>query len=63
MKLPLENDKGYVLIDDTTSKILSVVVHNAIPNKRDFINLASYVNNPDGTQSLTRICNNHFNPK
>jgi hypothetical protein len=62
MKLPLENNKGYVIIDDITSKILSVVVHNVIPNKRDFINLASYINNPDGTQNLTRICKHHPNP-
>jgi len=55
MKLPLENDKGYVLIDDITGKILYVVVHEAIPNKRDFLSIASYQNNPDGTQTATRF--------
>jgi hypothetical protein len=55
MKLPLENDKGHVLIDDITGKILYVVVHEAVPNKRDFLSIASYQNNPDGTQTATRF--------
>jgi hypothetical protein len=59
VKLNLENDKGYVIIDDSTSKILSVVVHNAVEGKRDFINLASFKNNTDGTQTAIRFCANH----
>lgn len=59
MKILLENDKGYVIIDDSTSKILSVVVHNAVEGKRDFINLASFTNNSNGTQTATRFCANH----
>ena len=55
MRLPLENDKGYVLIDDITGRIIYVVVDGAVPNKRDFISLASYQNNPDGTQTATRF--------
>ena len=55
MRLPLENDKGYVLIDDVTGKIIYIVVDGAVPNKRDFISLASYQNNPDGTQTATRF--------
>ena len=55
MLLQLENDKGYVIVDDFTGKIISVVVHNIVENKRDFINLASFKNNPDGTQTATRF--------
>lgn len=55
MKLNLENDKGYVIVDDSTGRIISVIVHNAVKNKRDFINLASFKNNPDGTQTATRF--------
>ncbi len=55
MKLSIENDKGYVLIDDITGKIIYVVVDGAVPNKRDFISLASYQNNPNGTQTATRF--------
>ena len=59
MKLNLENDKGYVIIDDSTGKIISVVVHNAVEGKRDFVNLASFKNNTDGTQTAIRFCANH----
>jgi hypothetical protein len=59
MKILLENDKGYVIIDDSTSKILSVVVYNAVEGKRDFVNLASFTNNSNGTQTATRFCANH----
>jgi hypothetical protein len=59
MKILLENDKGYVIVDDSTSKILSVIVHNAVEDKRDFVNLASFKNNSDGTQTATRFCANH----
>ena len=55
MKISLENDKGYVIVDDFTGKIIYVVVHNIVENKRDFISLASYTNNPDGTQTVTRF--------
>lgn len=55
MKISLENDKGYVIVDDLTGKIIYVMVHNIVENKRDFISLASYTNNPDGTQTATRF--------
>ena len=55
MKLSIENDKGYVLIDDITGKIIYIVVDGAVPNKRDFLSIASYQNNPDGTQTVTRF--------
>ena len=55
MKILLENDKGYVIVDDSTGRIISVVVHNAVENKRDFVNLASFKNNSDGTQTVTRF--------
>jgi hypothetical protein len=59
MKILLENDKGYVIVDDSTGKIISVVVHNAVEGKRDFVNLASFKNNTDGTQTAIRFCANH----
>jgi hypothetical protein len=59
VKLNLENDKGYVIVDDFTSRIISVVVHNAVEGKHDFINLASFKNSTDGTQTVTRFCGNH----
>jgi hypothetical protein len=59
MKILLENDKGYVIVDDSTSKIISVIVHNAVEGKRDFVNLASFKNNTDGTQTAIRFCANH----
>jgi hypothetical protein len=55
MLLPLENNKGHVIIDDITGRIISVVVHNAIKDKRDFVNIASFQNNSDGTQTATRF--------
>ena len=55
----LENDKGYVIVDDSTGKIISVVVHNVVEGKRDFVNLASFKNNSDGTQTAIRFCANH----
>jgi hypothetical protein len=55
MKLSIENDKGYVLIDNITGRIIYVVVDGAVPNKRDFLSIASYQNNPDGTQTATRF--------
>ncbi len=55
MKLSIENDKGYVLIDDITGRIIYIVVDGAVPNKRDFISIASYQNNPNGTQTATRF--------
>ena len=55
MKILLENNKGYVIVDDSTSKIISVVVHNVVEGKRDFVNLASFTNNSDGTQTATRF--------
>jgi hypothetical protein len=55
MKILLENDKGYVIVDDSTGRIISAVVHNAVEDKRDFVNLASFTNNSDGTQTATRF--------
>lgn len=59
MKILLENNKGYVIVDDSTGKIISVVVHDVVENKRDFINVASFQNHPNGTQTATRFCANY----
>lgn len=55
MLLQLENNKGHVIIDDSTGRIIYVIVHNVVEGKRDFITLASFQNNPDGTQTAIRF--------
>ena len=35
MRLEIENNSGYVLVDDITGKILSVQVDNAVKGKFD----------------------------
>jgi hypothetical protein len=61
MRLKIENDKGFVVIDNTTGRIMSVVVKDAIEGKSDFIGVTSYSNNPDGTHTDMRPtpCSNH----
>ena len=54
MRLQLENNKGHIIIDDSTGRILSVVVHNVIENKLDFVNLASFTSK-DGIHTATRF--------
>jgi len=60
MRLEIGNNQGYVIIDDTTGKILFVLVQNIIKNKFDYYSFASYKNNHDGTHDATRwVCSNH----
>ena len=60
MRLEIGNNQGEVIIDDTTGKIMSVMVRNAIEGKFDFHTFASYKNNHDGTHDATRwACSNH----
>jgi hypothetical protein len=42
MKLEIGNNQGYVIIEDDTGKILSVLVKKTVKNKFDFINTKSY---------------------
>jgi len=49
MKLEIGNNQGYVIIDDTTGKILSVMVRNIVEGKFDFQTFSSFSNNKDGT--------------
>jgi len=64
MKLEIGHNQGQVIIDDTTGKILFVMVQNAIEGKFDYHSFASYQNNHDGTHDVTRWinqshCSNH----
>lgn len=54
MKLEIGNNQGHVIIDDTTGKIMSILVQNAVEGKFDFQNFASFKNNHDGTHDATR---------
>lgn len=61
MRLEIENNSGYVLVDDITGKILSVQVDNAVKGKFDSRAFTSYSNNKDGTHTAINItpCSNH----
>ena len=60
MKLELGNNQGYVIIDDTTGKILSVMVCNIVEGKFDFHTFSSFSNNKDGTHhALSGGCSAH----
>jgi hypothetical protein len=61
MKLEIGNNQGHVIIDDTSGKIMSVLVKDAVEGKSDFIGTTSYTNNHDGTHTDMRAtpCSNH----
>ena len=51
MKLEIGNNQGHVIIDDTSGKIMSVVVVRAVEGNSDFIATTSFTNNHDGTHT------------
>ena len=61
MKLEIGNNQGHVIVDDTTGRIMSVLVRDAVEGKSDFIGITSYSNNHDGTHTDLRPtpCSNH----
>jgi hypothetical protein len=61
MKLEIGNNQGWVIIDDTSGRIMSVLVRDAVEGKSDFICTTSYTNNHDGTHTNMRAtpCSNH----
>ena len=60
MKLEIGNNQGYVIIDDTTGKILSVFVRNVVEGKFDFHTFTSFKNNQDGTHhAFSGGCSSH----
>ena len=64
MRLEIGNNQGEVIVDDTTGKIMSVMVRNVTEGKFDFHTFASYKNNHDGTHDATRwVCSNHHQLK
>ena len=55
MKLEIGNNQGHVIIDDTSGKIMSVVVVRAVEGNSDFIATTSFTNNHDGTHTDSRL--------
>ena len=51
MKIKIGDNQGYVIVDDTTGKILSVSVNNVVEGKFDALAFSSYSNNSDGTHT------------
>ena len=54
MKLEIGNNQGFVILDDDTGKIMSVLVTNGVEGKPDARHFTSYSNNPDGTHTSLR---------
>ena len=54
MELKIGDDQGRVIIDDTTGRIMSVLVKNAVEGKSDARTFTSYTNNHDGTHTDLR---------
>ena len=61
MRLEIGDNQGHVIIDDTSGRIMSVLVKDAVEGKSDFIGTTSYTNNHDGTHTDMRPtpCSNH----
>jgi hypothetical protein len=42
MELQIGKDKGHIILDDNTGKIMTVLVKNVVEGKHDFIATTSY---------------------
>ena len=54
MELKIGDNQGRVVIDDTTGKIMLVLVKNAVEGKSDCIATTSFTNHHDGTHTSLR---------
>ena len=54
MELKIGDNQGRVVIDDTTGKIMLVLVKNAVEDKSDCIATTSFTNHHDGTHTSLR---------
>lgn len=54
MELKIGDDQGRVVIDDTTGRILLVIVRNAVEGKSDCIATTSFTKHHDGTHTAMR---------
>ncbi len=54
MELKIGNNQGRIVIDDTTGKIMFVLVKNAVEGKSDCIATTSFTNHHDGTHTSLR---------
>jgi len=52
MKLEIGKNNGYIVLDDNTGKIMSVMVKDVIENKKDFIATTSYSRKGDKHYNL-----------
>ena len=54
MKLEIGNNQGWVILDDNTGRIMSVLVTKGVEGKPDARHFTSFTNHHDGTHTSLR---------